>query len=168
MYHVHSEPGHQLSQGLYGAFVVLEPGQTWDPETDHIFLLGSLGRGIDPPAAVNGQREPIPIELRAGQTHRLRFMHISPDDDKRVRLLAGEELVTWRPVAKDGADLPDEQVRDVAAALRIHVGETYDFLWTPGAGEYTLRVLTTFDRGAPAFPREAPAPETQDVIVRVR
>jgi len=112
-------------------------------------------------------REPDPIELRSGCTHRLRFMHISPDDDKLVRLLAGEELVTWRHVAKDGADLPRGQVREIAAELRIHVGETYDFLWTPAAGEYTLRILTTFDRGAPAFPRDAPAPETQDVIVRV-
>lgn len=167
MYHVHSEPGHQLSQGLYGAFLVLEPGDTWDPETDRLFLLGSLGDGIDPPAAVNGQRDPDPIELRAGATYRLRFMHISPDDDKRVRLLAGEEPVTWRHIAKDGADLPAGQARDVAAELRIHVGETYDFLWTPDPGEYTLRVLTTFDRGAPAFPREAPEPQTQDVIVRI-
>jgi len=168
MYHAHSEPGHQLAQGLYGAFVVLEPGQARDPDTDRFFLLGSLGYGTDPPAAVNGQREPDGIELRAGRTVRLRFMHISPDDDKRVRLLAGEEPVTWRHVAKDGADLPDAQVRDVAAVLRIHVGETYDFLWTPDAGDYTLRILTTFDRGAPAFPREAPAPQTQDVAVRVR
>ncbi len=168
MYHVHSEPGHQLSQGLYGAFVVLEPGTQWDPDTDRLFLLGSLGSGIDPPAAVNGHLAPGPIELRAGRTHRLRFMHISPDDDKRVRLMAGEALVTWRHVAKDGAELPAAQVRDVAADLRIHVGETYDFLWTPSAGEYTLRVLTTFDRGAPAFPREAPAPQTQVLHLRVR
>src|SRR5690606_37846533 len=41
MYHVHSEPGHQLAQGLYGPFLVLEPGATWDRERDRIFLLGS-------------------------------------------------------------------------------------------------------------------------------
>ena len=168
MYHVHSEPGHQLAQGLYGAFLVLEPGQTRDPDADRLFLLGSLGDGIDPPPAVNGQRTPDPIELEAGRTVRLRFMHISPDDDKRVRLLSGEEPVTWRHVAKDGADLPAGQVRDLPAELRIHVGETYDFLWTPEPGEYTLRVLTTFDTGTAAFPREAPPPVTQDVEVRVR
>jgi FtsP/CotA-like multicopper oxidase with cupredoxin domain len=168
MYHVHSEPGHQLAQGLSGAFVVLEPGQAWEPETDLLFLLGSLGSGIDPPAAINGQRRPDPIELRSGRTYRLRFMHISPDDDKRVRLLVGDDPVIWRRIAKDGADLPDGQVEDGPAELRIHVGETYDFLWTPSAGEYTLRVLTTFDRGAPAFRRDAPAPQTQDLLVRVR
>jgi manganese oxidase len=30
MYHVHSEPGHQLAQGLYGPFLVLEPGERRD------------------------------------------------------------------------------------------------------------------------------------------
>ncbi|HUH11709.1 MAG TPA: hypothetical protein VMK65_01310 [Longimicrobiales bacterium] len=39
---------------------------------------------------------------------------------------------------------------------------------SPTAGEYTLRVLTTFDQGTAAFPREAPVPVTQDVEVRVR
>jgi hypothetical protein len=48
------------------------------------------------------------------------------------------------------------------------VGETYDFLWTPGPGRYTLEVLTTFDQGVAGFPREAPPPETQEVRIRVR
>ena len=38
-----SEPGHELAQGLYGPFLVMEPRQRWDPETDRLFLLGSLG-----------------------------------------------------------------------------------------------------------------------------
>jgi FtsP/CotA-like multicopper oxidase with cupredoxin domain len=167
MYHAHSEPGHQLAQGLYGPFLVLEPGAVLDPETDRWFLLGSLGAGQDAPPAINGRHEPDPLDLHAGRTYRLRFMHISPDDDKRVSLLRNNQPVTWRHVAKDGADLPAGQVRDVPAALRIHVGETYDYLWTPAPGDYTLRVLTTFDRGVPAFPRNAPPPATQDVLVRV-
>ena len=168
MYHVHSEPGHQLAQGLYGPFLVLEPGQVRDRDADRLFLLGSLGDGMDPPAAVNGQLEPEPVMLRAGRTARLRFMHISPDDDTRVQLLRDGEPVTWRHVAKDGADLPRALSSDLPADLRIHVGETYDFLWTPEAGDYTLRIVTTFDRGAPAFPRPAPSPQTQDVRVVVR
>lgn len=168
MYHVHSEPGHQLSQGLYGPFLVLERGEVWDSDRDRPFLLGSLGAGMDAPAAVNGRAEPEPIDLAAGGTYRLRFMHISPDDDKRVALLRGDTPVTWRPVAKDGADLPERQLRDMPAELRIFVGETYDFLWSPEPGDYTLQVVTTFDRGVPAFPRDAPAPETQVVRIRVR
>ena len=168
MYHAHSEPGHQLAQGLYGPFLVLEQGEVWNPETDRVFLLGSLGSGQDPPPAINGHLEPPPIELEANRPHRLRFMHISPDDDKHVRLLQGDEPVAWRAVAKDGADLPPALVQDGAADLRIDVGETYDFLWTPTPGEYTLRVVTTFDRGTAAFPREAPPPATQDITIRVR
>ena len=168
MYHVHSEPGHQLAQGLYGAFLVLEPGVEWDRETDRLFLLGSLGAGIDAPPAINGQREHPPLELDAGRTYRLRFMHISPDDDKRVRLLSGDSPVTWRHVAKDGADLPAAQVRDVPAELRIHVGETYDYLWTPAPGTYTLAVRTTFDQGVAGFPRDAPSPRVQEIRIRVR
>jgi manganese oxidase len=184
MYHVHSEPRHELAAGLYGSFLVLEPGERWDRARDRVFLLGSLGVGDDPPPAVNGELEPGPIELEAGVPHRLRFMHISPDDDKRVRLVrvgggeagaaggaagaAGPEPVRWTFVAKDGADLPAAQVREVAADLSIHVGETYDFLWTPEQGEYLLQVVTTFDRGAPAFPRPAPPPHTAEIRVRVR
>ncbi len=168
MYHVHSEPGHQLAQGLYGSFLVLPPGEQWDREADRLFLLGSLGAGTDAPPAINGRHDPAPLSLQAGRAYRLRFMHISPDDDKDVRLLDEGEPVTWRAVAKDGADLPPALVREVPAELRIDVGETYDFLWTPEPGDYTLRVVTTFDRGTFAFPREAPPPATQDISVRVR
>jgi len=68
--------------------------------------------------------------------------------------------VQWRFVAKDGADLPASQVRDEPGQLRIDVGETYDFLWTPEAGDYELRVVTTFDQGVGAFPLQAPGPHT--------
>ena len=169
MYHVHGEPGHELAQGLYGAFLVLEPGEVRDPDSDRVFLLGSLGVGTDPPPAVNGELEPAPVEMRAGRTYRLRFMHISPDDDKRVRLMNGETNVEWQLVAKDGADLPASQRHTAPADLRIHVGETYDVLWTAREpGDYALHIETTFDRGVPAFPRTAPAPRTQVVLLRVR
>jgi manganese oxidase len=169
MYHVHSEPGHQLAQGLYGAFLVMEPGQRRDPETDRMFLLGSLGATLNAPPAVNGRVEPVPVELRARTTYRLRFMHLSPDDQKRVRLLSGDQPVAWRPVAKDGADLPPALARTGSADLTMGVGETYDFVWTPErTGDFTLRVVTTFQTGAPGFPVPAPAPHTMDIPVRVR
>lgn len=102
-------------------------------------------------------------------THRLRFMHISPDDTKQVTLLAGDAPVEWQTLAKDGADLPAADARTGPADLRIHVGETYDFAFTPrDVGDYTLRVVTTFDTGLAAFPRQAPPPHTVDIPVRVR
>jgi FtsP/CotA-like multicopper oxidase with cupredoxin domain len=165
MYHVHSEPGHQLALGLYGAFLVTEQGAPSNADTDRLFLLGSLGAGDDPPAAVYGELAPGQMELRAGTEYRLRFMHISPNDNKVVRLLGAGGAESWRIVAKDGADLPETQARTIPAELRIGVGETYDFLWSPRPGEYTLRIVTMFDRGVPAFPRTPPPPDTTDIII---
>jgi manganese oxidase len=170
MYHVHSEPGHQLAQGLYGAFLVLEPGETWDPETDRLFLLGSLGAGDDPPPAVNGEVEPRPMEFRAGTTYRLRFMHISPDDNKAIRLLAGDEPVEWRHIARDGADLPPSRVETGPADHPLFdVGSTFDVLWTPGRpGALTLQIVTRFNAGLAVFPGDQPPPNTMDIPVSVR
>lgn len=168
MYHVHSEPEHQLAQGLYGPLLVLDEDEGWDPERDRLFLLGSLGPGDDPPPAVNGRLEPVEESFRQGESYRLRFMHISPDDGKQVALLRDGAPVTWLPVAKDGADLPESQVTGIPAQLQIFVGETYDFLWSPTEpGDYTLRVISTFDPGAPVFPRDAPAPDTMDIALAV-
>ncbi|CAN5718279.1 hypothetical protein BH23GEM1_BH23GEM1_10270 [soil metagenome] len=99
---------------------------------------------------------------------RLRFMHISPDDDKQVSLVAGDSVQQWRIVAKDGADLPPSQVRTLPARLRINVGETFDYLWTPEPGEFVLQVVTTFDQGVAAFQRRAPQPHTATVPITVR
>jgi manganese oxidase len=82
-YHTHGEPGHELAQGLYGAFLVLEPGESWDRETDRVFMLGSRGARIDAPPAINGRRAPGPERFQPGRTYRLRFAHISPDEFKR-------------------------------------------------------------------------------------
>jgi len=52
--------------------------------------------------------------------------------------------VTWRSIAKDGADLPASmQVAGPARIERIGVGETYDFELTPQrAGDILLKVET--------------------------
>lgn len=170
IYHVHSEPGHELAQGLYGPFLVLEPGERLDPEVDHTIVLGSLGADRHAPAAVNGDTVPRPIQLRAGRTHRLRFIQISPEDEKWIALLeGGGRPVTWRQVAKDGATRPAARVRDSAADLAIRVGETYDVLFTPErAGDLTLRVATRYPLGPPAYFRGGRAPDTARVLVRVR
>ncbi len=170
MYHVHSEPGHHLAQGLYGAFIVLEPGEPWDPETNRLLLLGSLGTGEDAQPAVNGELDPPPMAFRHGQSYRLRFMHISPDDNKAVHLLDGDEHVSWTWIAQDGADLPPRWVR-AAPAVRpfLDVGTTFDVLWTPEKpGDMTLRIVTTPTGTLPDFPREERPAHTLDITVRVR
>ena len=145
IYHVHSEPGHELTQGMYGPFVVLEPGQRWDPEHDRIVLLGSWGSSIaEQRPVVNGSFEPEPMELEVGETYRFRFIHMSADDEKAFRLLEDGEPVEWTLVAKDGAELPESLIRPTEAVVpQIGVGETYDFVWTPGTpGERILEIAT--------------------------
>jgi manganese oxidase len=157
-YHTHGEPGHELAQGLYGAFIVLEPGETWDRDADRVFVLGSRGARIDAPPAVNGSVTPPPERFAPGRTYRLRFAHISPDEFKRVRLLRDGEPVAWRARAKDGADLPAARRIEAAAEFGIGVGEAYDFEWTPAQpGVYVLEVRTSFypSRGGSAVQRVA-------------
>ena len=36
IYHTHLHDHRQLSSGLYGAMIVIEPGETFDPATDHV------------------------------------------------------------------------------------------------------------------------------------
>ena len=150
IYHVHSEPGHELTQGMYGPFLVLEPDESYDPERDKIILMGSWGSATNEmQAVVNGSPDPEPMELLVGERYRLRFIHMSADDDKSFRLLEDGEPVEWTLVAKDGADLPDALVRSVPAEVSsIGVGETYDFVWTPGTpGTRTLEIVTAYYPG---------------------
>ena len=43
IYHTHLHDYRQLSSGLYGPLVVVEPGETYDPATDHVVVLGRRG-----------------------------------------------------------------------------------------------------------------------------
>jgi manganese oxidase len=173
MYHVHSEPGHQLAQGLYGPFIVEDPETPRDPELDRIFLMASLGVGEDPPAALNGSLDPPAEEFRAGETYRLRFMQVSPDDGKALRLLGeGGEPVTWQWATLDAAPVPIPfDIPQPAVMADFDVGMTMDFVWTPAEpGDYVLEITTTFDVGRlRGFPRETrPPPSVMKVPFRVR
>jgi manganese oxidase len=162
MYHIHGETGHELTQGLYGAFLVLEPRESWDRDRDRAFVLGARGAELDSPPVINGHAEPPAERFEVGQAYRLRFLHISPDETKVVRLLRDGEPVRWRARAKDGADLPAHQQLDGDAEVRLAVGETYDFVWQPSdVGDYVLEVRTNFYEG-----RNLP-PGYQRVLFRV-
>jgi manganese oxidase len=156
MYHSHYNETQQIASGLYGAIVVLDPGRRWDPETDRIILVSLGGFGNPPPnepgrqntILVNGSARREPMDLRAGTTYRLRFINIMAIGLQRVTLADGVTPVQWRPVAKDGADLPAAQRVPTPAQFRLSAGEIADFELTPSAaGE--LRLLL----GNPAVER---------------
>ncbi|MBT8488553.1 MAG: multicopper oxidase domain-containing protein [Gemmatimonadetes bacterium] len=168
MYHVHSEPGHELSQGLYGALIVLEEGDRLRDD-DVLVVLASVGAERHATPAINGTESPQPLDLQVGREYRLRFMHISPEDQKSVVLSGPNGISEWTPAAEDGADLPASLVRPTAATFDPHVGETYDFVWSPpAAGDYELSVTTQFAVGAPAFATELIPPHTGRWVIRVR
>jgi FtsP/CotA-like multicopper oxidase with cupredoxin domain len=155
IYHTHWHDAAQLAGGLYGALLVLEPGERYDPATDHVVIIGLNGVDMPNPRepfALNGRAKPAPIQLRAGVANRLRLINITATNVALVAsLLDQADVVEWKPLAKDGATLPEEQSKSRRARQPIAVGETYDFeipaggprnLWLEvrrGSGEWVLQ-----------------------------
>lgn len=139
IYHTHMNDLEQLSSGLYGAIVVLEPGERFNPARDHIFVAG--WDGLDNPhILINGDSLPSPLELASGVTHRFRFVNIGLADRFDFSIVRDSSLVAWRRVAKDGAALPASQLVSGPATIQIDVGETTDTELSFVPGEYRLVV----------------------------
>jgi FtsP/CotA-like multicopper oxidase with cupredoxin domain len=147
MYHTHWHDVDQLTTGLYGPLIVLEPGEKYDPEHDRVFVVSRAGRDLfNSPMLMNGSPEPGPTQLRVGEKYRLRFINITPsDDDVEFSLMAGDKPVSWQPLAKDGADLPVFYKKACDAKQKFSAGETYDFVFQPDAAG-KLQLLTQFIR----------------------
>jgi FtsP/CotA-like multicopper oxidase with cupredoxin domain len=158
IYHTHMNDIEQITSGLYGAIVVVEPGDRFDPATDHVLVIGWDGDGGDgpPPIVVNGDSLPPPLELASGLPHRLRFVNIGPAAVQQLELRRDTVPAPWRRLALDGADLPPDQATVVPARHRIAVGQTADFELRLEPGEYLLTYSV-----APALP-----PVRQRVLVR--
>jgi FtsP/CotA-like multicopper oxidase with cupredoxin domain len=150
IYHTHAHEVAQMGGGLYGPLLVLEPEQQRDTTADRVFLLSTSGPFASSPPNVNGDTVPAPIELRKGITYRFRFIAIAPNDQKIIRLLSDTVLQRWRPLAKDGADLPSHQAVMRGARLAMGTGETWDVELTPAEpGGLTLEILTLGRGGLP-------------------
>jgi len=143
IYHTHLDDIRQLSSGLYGPIIVLEPGQSLDAEKDRIMLISVKGPSDNTPILLNGDSDPGPMELKRGVKYRFRLINITPHDPLlAVSVLAGSSPVTWRAIAKDGADLPVAQATERPARQVVSVGETYDFEFEPqSASELRLEVF---------------------------
>jgi FtsP/CotA-like multicopper oxidase with cupredoxin domain len=130
MYHTHWHDVGQLTTGLYGALIVLEPGQKYDPEHDRVFLVSRSDPNFLADALlVNGTGKPGPVQIRAGEKYRFRFINITPsDDDVKFSLLDGGKPTQWQPWAKDGADLPEFYRKPTEAKQTFAAGETYDYI----------------------------------------
>jgi len=133
IYHSHFDEERQLGSGRYAPIIVLEPGQRYDPETDRAWILSQGGptKGASKArVTLNGSRSPV-IDMQAKRLHRIRLIHIAATLPLRFSILRDTVPVTWRAVAKDGADLPPSQALVRPARQIIGVGEAYDFEFNP-------------------------------------
>ena len=142
LYHSHSNEDAQISSGLYGALLVLEPGQTIDPHTDLTFVVGGTGP-FPNTGLLNGTAEPRTLALKAGTTYRLRLIQIQPDWRVHFTLVGPGGLATWKAIAKDGADLPPALRTVRPARVLAGPGETSDYEFTPSEPAlYRLEINT--------------------------
>lgn len=146
IYHTHMNDIEQLTSGLYGGIVVLEPGQRFDPRRDHLFVAGWDSDAEPIHLLVNGDSLPPPLELQAGVAHRLRFVNIGPAGQFPFSLYRDSTMVEWRRLARDGADLPPTLARAAPAREWVDVGETRDVEFRAEPGDYRLVI------GNPAKP----------------
>lgn len=137
MYHTHMHDNRQLTSGLYGALLVLEPAERFDPDLDHVIVIGRGGPGMAAPVVMNGARDPK-FAWKAGVTHRLRFINITPDDVLAVSFSTAEGAVTWRPITKDGAPVPPLETAPSPARQTMAAGETFDFEYAAATDRQTL------------------------------
>ncbi len=127
IYHSHWHDETPILNGLYGPLIVLEPGQKFDPDGDHI-LVFSVGdySPLGFMMLINGQPGPDPLPLHPGKRYRFRLINITDEGvDLRLRLLS-REPVSWRVIAKDGADFPPAQIATSPADMVLTVGATCD------------------------------------------
>jgi len=160
IYHTHWHDEAQLTNGVYGPLIVLPQGDKYDPASDlpFVFSIGDFD-GLHQIALINGTPQSKPLYLQAGKKYRFRFINISTNNQAmQVSLHSMNGFASWRPIAKDGADLPASTVLTGKAQLPITVGETYDVeltvptaqellldLFMPGQKMHTLQTLVFTD-----------------------
>ena len=151
MYHTHINDIRQQSHGLYGPLVVLDSGQTWNPDTDRVFLTGD---GPDYGPELNGTRKPAPLTLKSGMPYRFRLMNVTMGGPGLVfGLVRRGAPVTWTPLAKDGYALPPWQAVSRKASQAVSIGETYDFrVLAPDTASAALELRTGAGRLVVAQP----------------
>jgi FtsP/CotA-like multicopper oxidase with cupredoxin domain len=146
IYHSHLNEGEQIISGLFGPLIVLDPGEKFDSDRERVFVVGAAGpieENANDMGTVNGEREPGLVDLVAGRTYRFRLININPEWRVQFTIGSDTSVVAWRPIAKDGADLPEWQRTLRPAFLLTGPGETADFEFTPEKpGDLQMNIRT--------------------------
>jgi len=147
MYHSQVNETAQQRAGIVGALIVVEKGK-WDPTKDFPILFSSPSdsaqeeRGV----LINGSMTPLVLELKRGTAYRLRLMNSTTGRqgmNVELRLASDTVPTTWRPLAKDGIDIP-AALRGLRTSRQpLSIGETMDVEFFPSRpGEYRLEART--------------------------
>jgi hypothetical protein len=137
----------QLRAGLAGALLVVDKAR-WprERERDIPIVVTSPSDSVQEERAVlfNGSLEPATLELRSGVAYRLRLINITAArPGLQLALMQDTTVMAWRPVAKDGADLPAARRVIRPAVQPLSIGETMDVeLFTTAPGDYVLEART--------------------------
>ncbi len=144
IYHSHFNDVHQIASGLYGPIIVMGENQTYDPKTDHFYIVGwkTTTPNSMEDIELNGRNQQPTQYARTGETHRLRLIHIAPAGAIKIRMQLDSVAVPIKFIAKDGTDLPPIQQTYMKESPFFGVGETADFEFKPlKAGTYDLQVV---------------------------
>ena len=133
-YHAHLHEMRQIGSGMYGAIIVSDAPR--DTTRDHLIVAGGGGLPVFYKQAptfllVNGSVAPAPLHMTVGDTNRIRIVSIHADEILYFRFGTETQAATWKPLARDGADLPLALRGTTAATLRMGPGETADFTYVP-------------------------------------
>jgi FtsP/CotA-like multicopper oxidase with cupredoxin domain len=140
IYHAHADELRQLGSGLFGPVVVLDPGQSFNPRTDHFLIFSMAGPNLEIATIVANNGASPTLELEAGQTHRIRIINITADDAVEMEIQDDRGRIPWRILARDGADVPAALTVEQPAFLITGAGQTADVSITPRAGNLRLTV----------------------------
>lgn len=145
IYHAHVNETRQQRAGIAGALIVVDRGR-WDPTRDVPVVISAPSDSAEEDRAVliNGSLAPLAVTIRRGVATRLRLINITTQRPNiSVDLLTDTAFAAWRPLAKDGADLPPAARTPRVATAQLSVGETMDVELSPTRpGDYRLEVRT--------------------------
>ena len=139
MYHTHVNDIRQLRGGLWAPLLVLEPGESYDGSRDLVFMVGEASSGGP---VLNGRREHPPMALVPGQRHRIRLLNVTAAaPNLQYGLVGSGPTMQWRPLARDGYELPRHQQALRRAEEFIAMGQIADFEFVaPPSGLFALEL----------------------------
>jgi FtsP/CotA-like multicopper oxidase with cupredoxin domain len=133
-YHSHLHEMRQIGSGMYGAIIVSDAPR--DLTRDHLVVAGGGGLPVFYKQApnfllVNGRVNPRPLQMTVGDTNRIRLVSIHADEILHFRFGTETQAARWKPLARDGADLPAALRAARPALMTMGPGETADFTYVP-------------------------------------